>query len=188
MPSACHQMGRGLVLWGSVQKPCTFVFPVKRQATYCAEGECGGASTKEKNGFGGVYLCGDVLFLARWMAHSALAVMQHNAAVSQPPLVLAGGAWHGHSAPAAPARPHPGRGCPWPGFRAASPCQAASAGCGVKRTRSPSCVWGSSLWSHPFPPRQWGWSWKKGRPSALMRAGGSRPAAADNNLISNRGP
>lgn len=37
-------------------------------------------------------------------------------------------------------------------------------------------------------PSQWGWSWKKGRPSALMRAGGSRPAAADNNLISNRGP
>lgn len=38
--------------------------------------------------------------------------MQHNAAVSQPPLVLDAGAWHGHSAPAAPARPHPGPGLP----------------------------------------------------------------------------
>lgn len=46
------------------------------------------------------------------MAHGALAVMQHNAAVSQPPLVLAGGAWQGHSAPAAPAGPHPGPGLP----------------------------------------------------------------------------
>lgn len=51
-------------------------------------------------------------FLARWMAHGALAVMQHNAAVSQPSRVLAGGAWHGHSAPAAPTRPHPGPGLP----------------------------------------------------------------------------
>ena len=49
-------------------------------------------------------------FLARWMAYGVLFVMQHNAAVSQPPWVLAGGAWHGYSAPAAPARPHPGPG------------------------------------------------------------------------------
>lgn len=46
------------------------------------------------------------------MAPVAFAVMQHNAAVSQPPLLLAGGAWHGHWAPAAPARPHPGPGLP----------------------------------------------------------------------------
>lgn len=54
-------------------------------------------------------------FLARWMARGALAVMQHNAAVSQLPLVFAGGAWHGRSAPAAPARPHPGPGLPLAG-------------------------------------------------------------------------
>lgn len=50
--------------------------------------------------------------MARWMAPVAFAVMQHNAPVSQPPLLLAGGAWHGHWAPAAPARPHPGPGLP----------------------------------------------------------------------------
>lgn len=46
------------------------------------------------------------------MAPGALTVMQHNAAVAQPLGALTGGAWHGHSAPAAPARPHPGPGLP----------------------------------------------------------------------------
>lgn len=60
------------------------------------------------------------VFLARWMAHGALAVMQHNAAVSQSPSVLLGdGAWHSHSAPAAPARPHPG---PWQPLAGSGSC------------------------------------------------------------------
>lgn len=66
---------------------------------------------EEEDGFSGFVAVGYAI-LARWMAPGALAVMQHNAAVSQPLGVLTGGAWHGHSAPAAPARPHPGPGLP----------------------------------------------------------------------------
>lgn len=82
------------------------------------------------------------------MAPSALAVMQHNAAVSQPPLVLAAGAWHGHSAPAAPARPHPGPGLP---LAEAGSCfylvmllqlDVASGGPGHLAVRGVSAVWG----------------------------------------------
>lgn len=61
MPSVCRQMGRG-VLWMSVYETKSIIFPVKSRATERGEGECDGASAEEKNGFGGVYLGGDVLF------------------------------------------------------------------------------------------------------------------------------
>lgn len=41
--------------------------------------------SRREDGFDAGFWGGDVRFLARWMAHGALAVMQHNAAVSQSP-------------------------------------------------------------------------------------------------------
>lgn len=113
-------------------------------------------------------------FLARWMAHGVLFVMQHNAAVSQPPWVLAGGAWHGHSAPAAPARPHPG-----PGLPLAEACSCfylvmllhlyvASGGPGHLALKGGLFSLACSL-----PPCGLGCAWMKGRPAALMRAEGA---------------
>lgn len=109
-------------------------------------------------------------FLARWMAHGSLAVMQHNAAVSQPPRVLAGGAWHGHSAPAAPARPHPGPGLPlaeaWNCFYLVMlQRDMASGGPGHLPVRVDSSLWGDSL-----PPSPLCCTVMKGRPAALMQA------------------
>lgn len=113
-------------------------------------------------------------FLARWMAHGALAVMQHNAAVSQPPRVLAGGAWHGHWAPAAPTRPHPGPGLPL--AEAGNSIylvllfqrDVASGGPGHLAMRVDSSFWGD-----PLPPRLLGCTLMKGLPAALMRAEGA---------------
>lgn len=64
-----------------------------------------GASAEEENGFSSAYL--DGMIFGKMDGLCRFAVMQHNAPVSQPPLLLAGGAWHGHWAPAAPARPPP---------------------------------------------------------------------------------
>lgn len=104
--------GVGRSVAGSVRKLCPLFSSQKLGEIVSEErASVGGASAEEENGFSSVYLDGDADFLARWMAPVAFAVMQHNAPVSQPPLLLAGGAWHGHWAPAAP----PGlqaQGCP----------------------------------------------------------------------------
>lgn len=110
MPSACRQMGRG-VLSMSVYKPSPLFFQSKAGPQSKERASVGVLQQRRKMDSVGLFGRG-CAFLARWMAPSALAVMQHNAAVLQPPLVLAAGAWHGHSAPAAPARPHPGLGLP----------------------------------------------------------------------------
>ena len=118
-----------------------------------------------------------MIFLARWMAHGALAVMQHNAAVSQPPLVLAGGAWQGHSAPAAPAAPagpHPGPGLPLAETRSCFylvmllQLDVASGGPGHL------VVGGGGVFSlgNPLPPSLLGRAGMKGCPAVLMRAEG----------------
>lgn len=94
-------------------------------------------------------------FLARWMAHGALAVMQHNAAVSQPPLVLAGGV----GTAARRLRPQPGptqaRAALGRDPELLLPCHVASAGCGVRRTRSPSCEGGVFSLGAPLRPACW---------------------------------
>lgn len=128
------------------------------------------------------------VFLLRWMAHGALAVMQHNAAVSQPPRVLAGGAWHGHSAPAAPARPHPGPGLPLVeagnSFYLVMPLQrdVASGGPGHLSIRGDS-----SLWGDPPPTSPVGLYSDEGAPCSTNAGSGNWSAAADRNLISDQG-
>lgn len=105
------------------------------------------------------------------MAHGALAVMQHNAAVSQPPLVLAGGAWQGHSAPAAPAGPHPGPGLPLAETRSCFylvmqlQLDVASGGPGHLVVRG-----GVFSLGNPLLPSLLGPAGMKGCPAVLMRA------------------
>lgn len=143
--------GEGSVVDVSIQTK-SIIFPVKPGPQSEERASVGALQQRRKMDSVGLFGRG-CAFLARWMAPSALAVMQHNAAASQPPLVLAAGAWHGHSAPAAPALPHPGPGLP---LAEAGSCfylvmLAASAGCGVRRTRSPSREVGGG-WFGVTPP------------------------------------
>lgn len=128
-------------------------------------------------------------FLARWMAHGALAVMQHNAAVSQLLRVHAGGAWHGHPAPAAPARPHPGPGLPlveaWSCFYLVVLPQldVASGGPGHLVVRGEQVF--SFGMTPPAPPV--GQGSDEGAPCSANAGRGNRPADADRNLIPDQG-
>ena len=121
------------------------------------------------------------------MAPVAFAVMQHNAAVSQPPLLLAGGAWHGRWAPAAPARPHPGPGLPLAETRSRFYLVMLLQLDGASEGPGHLAVRGEVLLGWPPAASPVGRSGMKGCPAVLMRGRGSRPAAADRNLISNRG-
>lgn len=68
--------------------------------------------------------------------------------------LVAGGAWHGHPAPAAPARPHPGPGLPFTGAGSCFyVCLAAVCRRAVGRSRSPRCERGQpALWGRPLLP------------------------------------
>lgn len=173
MPSACRQMGRG-VLSMSVYKPSPLFFQSKAGPQSKERASVGVLQQRRKMDSVGLFGRG-CAFLARWMAPSALAVMQHNAAVSQPPLVLAAGAWHGHSAPAAPARPHPGLGLP---LAAAGSCfylvmllqlDVASGGPGHLAVKGGGALLFGMTPSAP-PVGQWDSARTKGRPAELMQA------------------
>lgn len=118
MPSACRQMGRG-VLSMSVYKRSPLFFPSKAGPQSEERASVGVLQQRRKMDTVGIFGRG-CAFLARWMAPSALAVMQHNAAVSQPPLVLAAGVGTATRRLRPPPGPTQARGCPWPRPGAAS--------------------------------------------------------------------
>ncbi|MEJ1274297.1 hypothetical protein NN561_005179 [Cricetulus griseus] len=117
------------------------------------------------------------------MAHGALTVMQHNAAVSQPLGFSPAGLGTATRSLRPPPGPTQAQGSPWP-----LPCHAAVARCGVGRSRSPRVCWGwggLSLWGRLFLPRLLALG-DRGAPCSTDAGQSSWPADAGGSLMLRR--